>query len=47
MFFLRIVLLGLIVVHFTRSLVIDVAMVMAVTGAIMLTGGVFPIDMGL
>jgi ubiquinol-cytochrome c reductase cytochrome b subunit len=46
-FFLPIVLLGLMVVHFPRFLVFDVPMVMAVTGAIMLTGGVFPIDMGL
>ena len=35
------------VIHFPRFLVFDVPMVMAVTGAIMLTGGVFPIDMGL
>ncbi len=46
-FFLPIVLLGLMVVHFPRFLVFDVPMVMAVSGAIMLTGGVFPIDMGL
>lgn len=46
-FFLPIVLLGLMVVHFPRFLVFDVPMVMAVTGAIMLTGGVFPIDLGL
>lgn len=46
-FFLPIILLGLMVVHFPRFLVFDVPMVMAVTGAIMLTGGVFPIDMGL
>lgn len=46
-FFLPIVLLGLMVVHFPRFLVFDVPMVMAVAGAIMLTGGVFPIDMGL
>jgi len=46
-FFLPIVLLGLMVVHFPRFLVFDVPMVMAVTGAIMLTGGVFPVDMGL
>ena len=46
-FFLPIALLGLMVVHFPRFLVFDVPMVMAVSGAIMLTGGVFPIDMGL
>ena len=46
-FFLPIVLLGLMVVHFPRFLVFDVPMVMAVSGAIMLTGGVFPVDMGL
>ena len=46
-FFLPIGLLGLMVVHFPRFLVFDVPMVMAVTGAIMLTGGVFPIDLGL
>ena len=46
-FFLPIVMLGLMVVHFPRFLVFDVPMVMAITGAIMLTGGVFPVDMGL
>jgi ubiquinol-cytochrome c reductase cytochrome b subunit len=46
-FLLPIALLGLMVVHFPRFLVFDVPMVMAVTGAIMLTGGVFPVDMGL
>ena len=46
-FFLPIVLLGLMVVHFPRFLVFDVPMVMAVTGAIMFTGGIFPIDLGL
>ena len=46
-FFLPIALLGLMVVHFPRFMVFDVPMVMAVTGAIMLTGGVFPVDMGL
>jgi ubiquinol-cytochrome c reductase cytochrome b subunit len=45
-FFLPIVLLGLMVVHFPRFLVFDVPMVMAVSGAIMITGGVFPIDLG-
>jgi ubiquinol-cytochrome c reductase cytochrome b subunit len=46
-FFLPIALLGLMVVHFPRFLVFDVPMVMAITGAIMLVGGVFPVDMGL
>ena len=46
-FFLPIAMLGLMVVHFPRFLVFDVPMVMALTGAIMLTGGVFPVDMGL
>jgi len=45
-FFLPIVLLGLMVVHFPRFLVFDVPMVMAVSGAVMITGGVFPIDLG-
>lgn len=46
-FFLPIVLLGLMVVHFPRFLVFDVPIVMAITGAVMLTGGVFPVDLGL
>jgi ubiquinol-cytochrome c reductase cytochrome b subunit len=46
-FLLPIAMLGLMVVHFPRFMVFDVPMVMAVTGAIMLTGGVFPVDMGL
>ena len=46
-FFLPIVLLGLMVIHFPRFLVFDVPMVLAVSGAIMLTGGVFPVEMGL
>ena len=46
-FLLPIALLGLMVVHFPRFLVFDIPMVMAITGAIMLTGGVFPVDMGL
>lgn len=45
-FFLPIFLLGLMVVHFPRFLVFDVPMVMAIAGAIMLTGGVFPVDLG-
>ena len=38
--------LGLMAVHFPRFLVFDVPMVMAIGGAILITGGVFPIDMG-
>ena len=45
-FVLPLVMLGLMAVHFPRFLVFDVPMVMAIGGAIMLTGGVFPIDMG-
>jgi ubiquinol-cytochrome c reductase cytochrome b subunit len=33
-------------VHFPRFLVFDVPMVMAIGGAILITGGVFPIDLG-
>ena len=39
--------LGLMLVHFPRFLVFDVPMVMAVSGAVMLTGGVFPVGLGL
>ena len=46
-FFLPIAMLGLMLVHFPRFLVFDVPMVMAISGAIMLTGGVFPVEMGL
>jgi ubiquinol-cytochrome c reductase cytochrome b subunit len=46
-FMLPIAMLGLMVVHFPRFLVFDVPMVMAVSGAIMLTGGVFPVGLGL
>src|ERR671912_403501 len=46
-FFLPIALIGLMTVHFPRFLVFDVPMVMAITGAIMITGGVFPVEMGL
>ena len=45
-FLLPLVMLGLMAVHFPRFLVFDVPMVMAIGGAILLTGGVFPIDMG-
>jgi ubiquinol-cytochrome c reductase cytochrome b subunit len=46
-FLIPIAMLGLMVVHFPRFLVFDVPMVMAITGAIMLTGGVFPVGLGL
>jgi ubiquinol-cytochrome c reductase cytochrome b subunit len=46
-FLLPIALIGLMTVHFPRFLVFDVPMVMAITGAIMITGGVFPVEMGL
>ena len=45
-FVLPIVMLGLMAVHFPRFLVFDVPMVMAVAGAILITGGVFPVDLG-
>ena len=45
-FILPIAMLGLMAVHFPRFLVFDVPMVMAISGAILITGGVFPIDLG-
>lgn len=45
-FILPIVMLGLMAVHLPRFLVFDVPMVMAVSGAIFITGGVFPVDLG-
>ena len=45
-FLLPLVMLGLMAVHFPRFLVFDVPMVMAISGAILITGGVFPIDLG-
>jgi ubiquinol-cytochrome c reductase cytochrome b subunit len=45
-FLLPLVMLGLMAVHFPRFLVFDVPMVMAIGGAILITGGVFPVDMG-
>jgi ubiquinol-cytochrome c reductase cytochrome b subunit len=45
-FLLPIVMLGLMAVHMPRFLVFDVPMVMAIAGAIFLTGGVFPVDLG-
>jgi ubiquinol-cytochrome c reductase cytochrome b subunit len=46
-FLLPIAMLGLMLVHFPRFLVFDVPMVMAISGAIILTGGVFPVGLGL
>jgi ubiquinol-cytochrome c reductase cytochrome b subunit len=46
-FLLPIAMLGLMLVHFPRFLVFDVPMVMAISGAVMLTGGVFPVGLGL
>jgi ubiquinol-cytochrome c reductase cytochrome b subunit len=46
-FILPIALLGLMVFHFPRFMVFDVPMVMAISGAIILTGGVFPVGLGL
>jgi ubiquinol-cytochrome c reductase cytochrome b subunit len=45
-FILPLVMLGLMAVHFPRFMVFDVPMVMAICGAILITGGVFPIDLG-
>ena len=45
-FILPIVMLGLMAVHFPRFLVFDVPMVSAISGAILITGGVFPVDLG-
>jgi len=45
-FVLPLVMLGLMAVHFPRFMVFDVPMVMAISGAILVTGGVFPIDLG-
>ncbi len=45
-FLLPIVMLGLMAVHMPRFLVFDVPMVMAISGAIFITGGVFPVDLG-
>lgn len=45
-FVLPIVMLGLMAVHLPRFLVFDVPMVMAIAGAIFITGGVFPVDLG-
>lgn len=45
-FILPIVMLGIMAVHFPRFLVFDVPMVMAISGAIFVTGGVFPVELG-
>jgi len=45
-FVLPIVMLGLMAVHMPRFLVFDVPMVMAISGAVLITGGVFPVDLG-
>jgi len=45
-FILPLVMLGLMAVHFPRFLVFDVPMIMAISGAILITGGVFPVDLG-
>ncbi|MBI3641354.1 MAG: cytochrome bc complex cytochrome b subunit [Thaumarchaeota archaeon] len=45
-FVLPIVMLGLMAVHMPRFLVFDIPMVMAISGAIFITGGVFPVDLG-
>ena len=46
-FMLPIALLGLMIFHFPRFMVFDVPMVMAISGAIIITGGVFPVGLGL
>lgn len=46
-FILPVVMLGLMAVHFPRFLVFDVPMVMAISGAILVTGGVFPAELGI
>ncbi|MEM2759330.1 MAG: cytochrome b N-terminal domain-containing protein [Nitrososphaerales archaeon] len=46
-FILPIIMLGLMAVHFPRFLVFDVPMVMAISGAIFITGGVFPVELGI
>ena len=45
-FILPLVMLGLMAVHFPRFLVFDVPMIMAISGVVLLTGGVFPVDLG-
>lgn len=45
-FVLPVVMLGLMAVHMPRFLVFDVPMVMAISGAVLITGGVFPVDLG-
>ena len=38
--------LGLMALHMPRFLVFDVPMIMALSGAVLITGGVFPVDLG-
>jgi ubiquinol-cytochrome c reductase cytochrome b subunit len=45
-FILPVVMLGLMAVHMPRFMVFDVPMVMAISGAVLITGGVFPVDLG-
>ncbi|MFZ0184979.1 MAG: cytochrome b N-terminal domain-containing protein [Nitrosotalea sp.] len=45
-FLLPVVMLGLMAVHLPRFMVFDVPMVMAISGAVFITGGVFPVDLG-
>ena len=45
-FILPVVMLGLMAVHMPRFLVFDVPMIMAISGAMLITGGVFPVDLG-
>ena len=45
-FILPVVMLGLMFFHMPRFLVFDVPMVMAISGAVFITGGVFPVDLG-
>ena len=45
-FILPVVMLGLMAIHMPRFLVFDVPMVMAISGIIFITGGVFPVDLG-
>ncbi|MFQ6025433.1 MAG: cytochrome bc complex cytochrome b subunit [Nitrosopumilaceae archaeon] len=45
-FILPVVMLGLMAIHMPRFLVFDVPMVMGISGAVFITGGVFPVDLG-
>ncbi len=46
-FIIPMAMLGLMAVHFPRFLVFDVPLVMGVMGAILITGGVFPAELGV